>query len=170
MGYSSFEGVSVRIAKEDIRKWARGGLLGMATAVSFVIPAAADDDEICAKASGDIAIDACTRALKSGRYGNRGLSIIYSNRGNRWSRKGEHDKAMEDHNEAIRIDSTYPAGFMNRGNAYARHGEFDRGIADLTEAIRLDPKTPLPFITEATPIIAKVTMSGRSRITLQESN
>jgi tetratricopeptide (TPR) repeat protein len=124
---------------KDTQKWVRCGLIGIA-AVCFVIPAAADDGEVCVRGSGDIAIDACTRALKSGRYDVRNSAIIYSNRGNQWERKGENAKAIEDHNEAIRIDPTYGAGFMHRGNAYSRHGELDRGIADQTEAIRLDPK------------------------------
>jgi len=125
----------MRIAR-DIRNWTCGGLISIAC---FVGAAAADDGEVCVKASGDTAIDACTRALNSGRYNPRNLAIIYSNRGNQWGHMGEHEKGIADHNEAIRTDPTYAAGYMHRGNAYARQGEFDRAIADHTEAIRLDP-------------------------------
>jgi tetratricopeptide (TPR) repeat protein len=121
----------------DIRNWICGVLIGIA-AICFVSAAAADDGEVCVRGSGSTAIDACTRALSSSD--RRNLAIIYSNRGNQRERMGEYEKAIADHNEAIRTDPTYAAGFMHRGNAYARHGEFDRAIADHSEAIRLGPK------------------------------
>jgi tetratricopeptide (TPR) repeat protein len=120
------------------------GLIGMAAAC-VAIPASADDGAICVRGSGDVAIDACTRALNSGRYDGRNLAIIYSNRANQHERKGEYDKALADHNQAIRTDPTYAAGYMHRGNTYARHGEFDRAIADQSEAIRLNPKDAEAF-------------------------
>jgi tetratricopeptide (TPR) repeat protein len=123
----------------NIPRWTRAGLIGMA-AVCLPVRALADDGEICVRGSGDVAIKACTRALSSGRYDRRNLAITYSNRANQLERKGEYDKAIADHNTAIRTDPTYAAGYMHRGNAYARHGEFDRAIADQSEAIRLNPK------------------------------
>jgi len=123
----------------DIRNWTCGALIGIVV-FCFVEAAAADDGEQCVRGSGSAAIDACTRALNSDRFDRHNLAIIYSNRGNQRERAGEYEKAIADHNEAIRTDPTYAAGFMHRGNAYARHGEFDRAIADLSEAIRLTPK------------------------------
>ena len=43
--------------------------------------AAADDAKICAYQSGDVAIAACTRAIKSGKYRGYELAIKYLNRG-----------------------------------------------------------------------------------------
>src|SRR5471032_486615 len=40
-------------------------------------PAAADDYEACAKASGDEAIAACARAIDSGRYSGRQLAELF---------------------------------------------------------------------------------------------
>jgi len=102
--------------------------------------AAADDGEMCVRGSGDAAIDACTRAINSGRFDKHNIAIIYSNRANQHDRKSEFDKSIADHNEAVRIDPTYAAGFMHRGNTYARHGDYERAIADHSEAIRLNPK------------------------------
>src|SRR4029079_14657469 len=106
---------------------------------SLVVPAAADDGELCVRGSGDAAIEACTRLLKAGRFDERNLALIYSISGNHGERKGDFDKAMQDHSEAIRTDPTYAAGYMHRGNAYARRGDYDRAIADHTESIRVDP-------------------------------
>jgi tetratricopeptide (TPR) repeat protein len=58
---------------------------------------------------------------------------------------GDFEKAIADHNEAIKTDPTYAAGYMHRGNAYARHGDFDRAIADHSESIRLAPKNSDSF-------------------------
>ena len=54
--------------------------------------------------------------------------------------KGEHDRAIADYNEAIRLDPKYVFAYNGRGNAYQAKGEHDRAIADYSEAIRLDPK------------------------------
>jgi tetratricopeptide (TPR) repeat protein len=126
------------LGAKGIVKWTRAGFICIA-AIWFVVPAEADDSEVCVRGSGDNAIEACTRALNSGRYDRNNLAIIYSNRANQWERKGDFDKAMQDHDEAIRTAPTYAAGYMHRGNAYARRGDYDRAIADQTEAIRLDP-------------------------------
>ena len=121
-----------------IQKWTLAGLIGM-TAACFAGPAAADDGEICVRGSGDTAIEACTRLLKSGRFDKHNLALIYSNRATQWERKGDLDKAMQDHGEAIKTDPTYAAGYMHRGNTHARRGDWDRAIADHSEAIRIDP-------------------------------
>jgi tetratricopeptide (TPR) repeat protein len=71
--------------------------------------------------------------------------MIYSNRGLQWERKQDYDKAFKDHNEALRLDPTYAAGFMHRGNTYARRGDFERALADHSEAIRLTPKDAEAF-------------------------
>ena len=57
----------------------------------------------CVKARGDIAIRACTRAIKSGRWKGRNLAWAYSNRGLAYQRKGEHDRAIADYDKAIKL-------------------------------------------------------------------
>jgi len=123
----------------NFQKCVLAGLVGM-TAAWFIVPAAADDREVCVRGSGDDAIEACTRLLKSGRYDKRNLALIYSNRAIQWEQKGDFDKAMQDHAEAIRTDPTYAAGYMHRGNTYARRGDYDRALFDHSEAIRIDSK------------------------------
>jgi tetratricopeptide (TPR) repeat protein len=120
------------------RKRTLAGLIGMAVAC-FIGAAAAEDREDCVRGSGDAALEACTRLLGSGRFDKRNLALIYSNRANQWERKGDFDKAMQDHVEALKTDPTYAAGYMHRGNLYARRGDWDRALADHSEAIRLDP-------------------------------
>jgi tetratricopeptide (TPR) repeat protein len=59
--------------------------------------------------------------------------------------KKEHDIALGDLNEAIRVAPTSAASYNNRGVARERKKEYDRAIADFDEAIRLDPKSALAY-------------------------
>jgi tetratricopeptide (TPR) repeat protein len=127
-----------------LKKLTLAGLMSV-VAACFVVPAAAEDREDCVRGSGDAAIEACTRLVGSGRFNKSNLALIYSNRANQWEHKGDLDKAMQDHAEAIRTDPTYAPGYMHRGNLYARRGDYERAIADQSEAIRLDPAYPNGF-------------------------
>ena len=48
----------------------------------------ADDAQTCAKASGDDAIAACSRAIASGAMTGKALALAYSNRGVEWQARG----------------------------------------------------------------------------------
>src|ERR1044071_6182775 len=110
-------------------------LLATATAA----PVLADDWDICAKSSGDDAIAACTRAIKSGTYNGKTLALAYSNRGVEWRAKGELTRAIADYDEAIKADPQQSAAYNNRGIAYAAASDYDKAIADYDEAIKLKP-------------------------------
>ena len=56
------------------------------------------------------------------------------------TRLGEHDKAIADYSEAIRVDPKEADAYINRGSVFESKGELDRAIADFSQAIRLDPK------------------------------
>jgi tetratricopeptide (TPR) repeat protein len=110
-------------------------LLATATAA----PALADDWDICAKSSGDEAIAACTRAIKSGTYNGKTLALAYSNRGVEWRAKGELTRAIADYDEALKADPQQAAAYNNRGIAYAAGNDYDKALADYDEAVRLKP-------------------------------
>jgi tetratricopeptide (TPR) repeat protein len=139
-GHNQARGPSVPRAKNILTC-----ILAGMTVACVALPAVADDREDCVRGSGDAAIEACTRLLASGRFDKRNLALIYSNRANQWDRKGEVDRALRDHGEAIKTDPTYAAGYMHRGNTYARRGDWDRAIADHSEAVRIDPADAFVF-------------------------
>ena len=101
--------------------------------------AAADDSRICARDSGEIAIDACSRAIKSGRYKGHDLARQYLNRGVEWRLKQDYDLALADLGEAARIDKKYADAFYNRCVIYNFKGDYDRAIAECSQAIKLGP-------------------------------
>jgi tetratricopeptide (TPR) repeat protein len=52
--------------------------------------------------------------------------------------KGDHDRAIQEYTESIRLEPNY-AAFVGRGNAYDDKGDHDRAIQDYNEALRLHP-------------------------------
>jgi tetratricopeptide (TPR) repeat protein len=57
------------------------------------------------------------------------------NRGRSYNSKGAYDRALQDLDEAIRIDPKMAVAYNNRGLAFTNKGDPDRGIRDFNEAI-----------------------------------
>jgi tetratricopeptide (TPR) repeat protein len=58
---------------------------------------------------------------------------------------GDHDRAIANFNEAIRLNPNDAAPYYVRGFAYSRKGDYDRAMADYNEAIRLNPMHAAAF-------------------------
>jgi hypothetical protein len=86
------------------------GLL-IASALSAVSPAAADDGETCLDSlKGDAAIAACTRAIASGQYTAQDLAALYTSRGIAHGATGQRDRFMQDFDEVLRLDPQFAQG------------------------------------------------------------
>jgi tetratricopeptide (TPR) repeat protein len=103
------------------------------------VRAAADDARLCAKESGDTAIEACSRAIKSGRYKGRDLAHQYLYRGVERGLKQEYDLALADYGEAAKIDKKYADAFYNRCVIFNLKKDYDSAISDCSQAIKLGP-------------------------------
>lgn len=101
--------------------------------------AAADDARICAKESGELAIDACSRAIKSGRYRGHDLARQYLYRGVERRSKQDFDLALADFADAAQIDNKYADAFYNRCVIYNFKGDYDHAIAECSQAVKLGP-------------------------------
>jgi tetratricopeptide (TPR) repeat protein len=122
------------------------GAIVAVTVFAFCSAAAADDKAACKTAAGEAAIEACSRAIDSKKYKGRNLSLLYTNRGIEHARKGDHDRAIADHDQAIKLDPKNAYAFNNRGTAYrAQIGAGERAIADFDQAIKLNPKYAAAF-------------------------
>src|SRR5262249_53448476 len=111
MGASRFPGVNMRFST-------CGLIIGVALAALGAPAAAATDEQICAKESGDVAIAACTRAIASGMYKGERLAKIYDNRAAEYEAKGDHDRVIADCGQAIRADPRFAKTLARRGDAY----------------------------------------------------
>ena len=67
-------------------------------------------------------------------------ATLYFQPGVDYAKQGDYRKAIEQFNEAIRIDPQYAAAYYNRGWAYGNLGQYERAIQDFDEAIRIDPQ------------------------------
>ena len=117
-------------------------LVAIATFVLGSAPqgnAAQDDARLCAKESGDAAIEACSRAIKSGRYKGRDLAHQYLYRGVERGLKQEYDLALADYGEAAKIDKKYADAFYNRCVIFNLKKDYDSAISDCSQAIKLGP-------------------------------
>jgi tetratricopeptide (TPR) repeat protein len=136
-----------------MRTWIRGycaciiAVGPLLLAGTFEARAAGDDAKTCAKESGEVAIDACSRAIKSGRYKGRELARLYLLRGVERRSKEDYDPAIADLGEAAKIDKRYADAFYNRCVILNLKKDYDQAIADCSQAIKLGPS---PNATAAT--------------------
>jgi tetratricopeptide (TPR) repeat protein len=72
-------------------------------------------------------------------------AAAYNTRGTIWNERGEHDRAIEDFGEAIRLDPRIKQFYNNRGVAWDDKAHYDEAIADYDRAIELDPRYSLAF-------------------------
>jgi len=69
----------------------------------------------------------------------------YLHRGRQLEAKGEHNKAIADFTQAIRLGEQSSSRFVT-GHRLHREWEYDKAITDFTEAIRLDPKNAFAYV------------------------
>jgi tetratricopeptide (TPR) repeat protein len=84
-------------------------------------------------------IPACTSVIQSRRQTPETLARAFFYRGRALTAKSQFDRAVEDFNQAIRLDPDFPDAFNFRGVAWVGKGQFEQAISDFNQAIRLDP-------------------------------
>lgn len=110
---------------------------------------AADDLHMCIYENGDVAIEACNRAINSGRYQGIDLANAYINRAAERVAKKDYDRAISDTNVAIKLFPQSTLAYTNRGRAYQFKGDLKRAYADFTVAISHDKENPSAYINRA---------------------
>jgi Tfp pilus assembly protein PilF len=98
---------------------------------------AADDAKTCIRESSDVAIDACSRAIKSGRTTGHALARQYLSRGVERRAREDYDLALADFAEALKADKKYADAFFNRCSIYNFKKQYDLAIAECSQAIKL---------------------------------
>jgi tetratricopeptide (TPR) repeat protein len=85
----------------------------------------------------DAVIDGCTAVIQSGQEPPEKLATAFDNRGVAYRLKGEYDHALQDYEQAIKLNPGNANAYNNRGIIYRIKGEYARAIADYDEAIWL---------------------------------
>jgi len=105
-----------------------------------------DEAQKCAETTDpNLAFDLCTRAIQSGALSGPALAMTFNNRGNAYQTKSQYQQAIQDYNEAIRIDPDSALAYNNRGSAFQHMGNYERAIQDYDQAIRLDGTSALAY-------------------------
>ena len=121
----------------------------MAGALLTTSAIAADDLHMCIYENGDVAIEACNRAVNSGRYSGVDLANAYINRAAELIAKREYDRGISDTNTAIKLFPQSTLAYTNRGRAYQLKGDLKRAFADFSTAISFDRENPSAYINRA---------------------
>ncbi len=122
----------------------------LAGALAATSVRAADDLHMCIYESGDVAIEACNRAINSGRYSGTDLANAYINRGAEMIQKKDYDRGISDENTAIKLFPQSTLAHTNRGRAYQMKGDLARALADFSKAISFDRENPSAYVNRAT--------------------
>ena len=72
-------------------------------------------------------------------------STAVQNRGNVYRAKGDVARALQDYEQAIRLNPMNAGAYVNRGAILAQRGDHDAAILDYNEAIRFEPKMAEAF-------------------------
>jgi tetratricopeptide (TPR) repeat protein len=127
-----------------IRKTTLGTCVLLGAAMAAMGQGKQENVNKCMSADPDTRIAGCTALIQINQDTTENLSIVYNNRGNAYNRKGDHDRAIQDFSEAIRLSPNY-GYYRSRGIEYVEMGDYDRAIQDLTEALRLNSKDTFAY-------------------------
>jgi tetratricopeptide (TPR) repeat protein len=131
----------------------RAGLLAAILSGALLGPAAAQSLDRqwawCRDDVPDRLIRACTAVIRSGRENPENLARAFFNRGRAWADKTQYDRAVQDFDQALRLDPNYPDAYNSRGVAYSGMGQTERAIQDFDQAIKLDPNYAIAMYNRA---------------------
>ena len=117
--------------------------LGTGALVLPVLSFSADfesDKRDCSSGTGQVRINACTRLLRSGRFGARNRATTYYNRGNAYSRLRQHRLAIQDYDAALRLNPRKVEAYINRGFDRVFLKQYHQAIQDFDAGLRLNPR------------------------------
>jgi tetratricopeptide (TPR) repeat protein len=97
----------------------------------------------------DLVIEGCTEIIQEGQGTLALIALAFNNRGVAHRIKGEYDQALQDYEQAIRLNPNSASHYNNRGILYRMKHDYDRAIADYDEAIRLKSDFVAAFYNRA---------------------
>ena len=93
----------------------------------------------------DKAVDYCSEAIREGGLPTNEAARLFNSRGIAHQALRDYSAAIQDYDQALRINPSYPEALNNRGTAFHSKGIYDRAIQDYTASIKLDHTNPITF-------------------------
>ncbi|MBD2777451.1 serine protease [Iningainema tapete] len=72
-------------------------------------------------------------------------AAYYNNRGFFYKEQKKWELALDDYNQALRLNPKYILAYNNRGNLYVDQKKWDLALADFNQAIQFNPQDPLAY-------------------------
>jgi tetratricopeptide (TPR) repeat protein len=73
------------------------------------------------------------------------FEVSFYNRGNVRAALGNHEQAIEDYTNALKIKPDYYEAFENRGSSKDDIGVYEEAISDYTNALKINPKSTVSY-------------------------
>ena len=110
----------------------------LAAILALAQPVRADMVDDCVQERDkELGISSCTEVIGSGRYSGKNLAWAYYNRGNAHAGLGDIARAIEDFDQALRLDPDDANAYNNRGNSYKSLGDYERVASDWDRSVRV---------------------------------
>jgi lipoprotein NlpI len=103
----------------------------------------------------DAAIEGCTKVLEDQKQKPKGRAAAYFNRGNAHTAKGDHDAAIADYDEAIKLDPKNASAYNNRGSAKNDKGDGEGALADFDAALKANVRYAAAYFSRGNAYAAK---------------
>ena len=126
---------------------AAAAMLGFLGAAAL---AAVDDPMLdCLSEDNQRRISGCTTLIDTPGLPQEQRSLAHGMRALAYSLLGLFDKALQDYDEALKINPDYPLALNNRAWSYYKLGRPRDGIADVEKALQISPASPYALDTRA---------------------
>ena len=95
--------------------------------------------------------------------------MVYSQRGNAYLAKGDHDKAIADYDQAIKLAPGVGQLHHDRGYTYQLKGEYKKAIADFDKSIEYFPQNAQAYNNRAWSLLQDRRSEARDCRTLEKA-
>lgn len=138
-------------------RWAFLAFLILQPGLVYAQRSSLSDESLCTTGPStafESRIEHCSSIIDSGRFSGEYLASIFASRGIANRLKGDYQKSVSDHTNAIRLAplSNY---YFNRGVTYRAMGQNEKAIVDYTDSIRMNPRNPAAYLNRANALYAE---------------
>jgi tetratricopeptide (TPR) repeat protein len=94
----------------------------------------------------NVLIKACTSVVNTEHETDENRAIAFKNLCLGYNNKGDHDRAIENCDQALALKPDFMDALVFRGHAWFNKSDYDHAIADYDRAIALDPNAATTFV------------------------